>query len=129
METTPRRSAEDRFEGTMGLLLRTGVFVAAAFVLVGGIIYLFQFGGARPHYQDFRGTPNDFRTVAGIARLLLSFRGEGIILAGVIILIATPVFRVIYALIGFLKLRDRLYVLVSLIVLAVLLFSIFGPPS
>lgn len=129
METTPRRSAEDRFEGTMGLLLRTGVFVAAAFVLVGGIVYLFQLGAARPHYQDFRSTPNDFRTVAGIARLLLSFRGEGIILAGVIILIATPVFRVIYALIGFLKLRDRLYVLVSLIVLAVLLFSLFGQPA
>ena len=46
-----------------------------------------------------------------------------IIQFGVMLLIATPVARVAFALVAFAIERDRLYVAVSLIVLAVLLFS------
>jgi len=47
-----------------------------------------------------------------------------IIQAGVILLIATPVARVVFAVIGFAIERDRLYVAVSLTVLAVLMASL-----
>jgi len=39
-------------------------------------------------------------------------------------LIATPIVRVLIALIGFALEKDRLYVVISLIILAVILFSI-----
>jgi uncharacterized membrane protein len=48
-----------------------------------------------------------------------------IIQLGILLLIATPVARVAFALVAFAIERDRLYVAVSLIVLAVLLFSFF----
>jgi uncharacterized membrane protein len=41
-----------------------------------------------------------------------------------LILIATPIARVIFAVIGFARERDMLYTIISLIVLAVLAFSL-----
>ena len=43
---------------------------------------------------------------------------------GLLLLIATPIARVVLAAVGFAFERDRMYVVVSLIVLAVLLFSL-----
>jgi uncharacterized membrane protein len=40
-----------------------------------------------------------------------------------LLLIATPVCRVIFGVVGFAFLRDKLYTVISLIVLGVLLFS------
>jgi uncharacterized membrane protein len=48
-----------------------------------------------------------------------------IIQLGVLLLIATPVARVGFALVAFAIERDKLYIAVSLTVLAVLLFSFF----
>jgi uncharacterized membrane protein len=45
-------------------------------------------------------------------------------LLGVILLIATPIARVVFAVVGFALERDRLYVAVSLTVLAVLMASL-----
>jgi uncharacterized membrane protein len=47
-----------------------------------------------------------------------------IIQLGLLLLIATPIARVILAAVGFLFERDRLYFCISLIVLAVLLYSL-----
>jgi uncharacterized membrane protein len=49
---------------------------------------------------------------------------QSIIQLGLLLLIATPIARVILAAVGFLLERDRLYFWVSLIVLAVLLYSL-----
>lgn len=59
----------------------------------------------------------------GISRSALHFRSEGIIQFGLLLLIATPVARVILAAVGFYLEKDHLYVIVSLIVLAVLAYS------
>ena len=50
----------------------------------------------------------------------------GIIQLGLLILIATPVARVAFSVVAFALERDRLYVVVTLIVLAVLVFSLAG---
>ena len=49
---------------------------------------------------------------------------EGLMQLGLLLLIATPVARVVMAVVGFALERDRLYVVVSLIVLAILLASL-----
>jgi uncharacterized membrane protein len=56
----------------------------------------------------------------------LSFSGRGIIQFGLLLLIATPVMRVAFAVVAFMIQRDRIYVGVTLIVLSVLLFSLAG---
>ena len=117
---------DQRVEIIIGNLLRAGVLLAAATVLAGGATYLARHGMAAPLYQVFRGEPSDLRSITGILADAATFRGRNIIQLGILLLIATPVARVAFSVVAFALERDRLYVVVTLMVLAVLLFSLAG---
>jgi uncharacterized membrane protein len=53
-------------------------------------------------------------------------RGRGLIQLGLLFLIATPIARVCLSVVGFSIERDRLYIVCTLIVLAILLYSFVG---
>jgi uncharacterized membrane protein len=120
------RWSDDDVERVLGTLLRAGVVLAAALVAIGGVIYLLRLGGAAPSYGRFRGEPEDLRRVRGIVRAVLAGRGRGLIQLGLLVLIATPVARVAASLIAFAVQRDRTYVAITAIVLALLLLSLSG---
>jgi uncharacterized membrane protein len=125
-----RRRWQDRdVEIVIARLLRVGVFTSWFVVFFGAFIYLHHFGRAVPHYRVFAGEPTDLRSVRGVARAALQLRGRGIIQFGLLLLIATPILRVIFSVFAFMLEKDRLYVLLTLIVLAVLLFSLSGHAS
>jgi uncharacterized membrane protein len=115
---------DQRLENLIGQLLRAGVLLAAAVVLCGGILYLIQHQSRRVDYKTFFPGTQELRTLPGIIRTAGRLDSEGIIQFGLLVLIATPIARVIMAAVGFQLQRDYLYVAVSLIVLAVLLFSL-----
>jgi uncharacterized membrane protein len=118
--------SDQRVEQALGNLLRTGVLLAAAVLLLGGIIYLMRHGGERPDNRVFHEEPHDLRSITGILGDVWMFRGRGIIQLGLLLLIATPVARVVFSLIAFGLQRDKTYVLVTLIVLTILLYSLFA---
>ncbi len=122
-----RTWSDEKMEVIISNLLRTGVMLSAAVVVVGGTIFLARHGTERPAYRFFHGEPADLRTVSGIFGQVFALRGRGIIQLGLLLLIATPVARVGFAAWGFAKERDWMYVGFTLIVLAVLLYSLFGP--
>ena len=93
------------------------MLTAAAVVLFGGTIYLWRHGLAQPQYKSFLGEPANLRSVTGILGNVFLGSGRGVIQLGVLLLIATPVFRVVLLLFGFAFERDRLYAAVSLVVL------------
>jgi uncharacterized membrane protein len=109
----------------MGRLLQRGVTLAAAVMIVGGTIYLARHGGEIPDYKNFHGVLPEFKTVTGILRGAVALQGRAIIQLGVLLMIATPVFRVVFALVAFALERDWLYTVVSGIVLALLGYSLF----
>ena len=113
-----------RLETVIGQLLRAGVLLAAATVLLGGVLYLVQHHADRVNYQTFVAGGLDTSTLAGIMRSAARFEGLGIIQFGLLLLIATPVARVALAIAGFALERDRLYAVISAIVLVVLLASL-----
>ena len=116
--------AEARFvERLVSLVLRGGVLSAAAVTAAGGALYLSKHAADGVNFRVFNGEPETLRTLAGIFRGAIALRGEWIIALGLLILIATPVARVAVLLVAFLRERDRLYVAVSALVLAVLLIS------
>jgi uncharacterized membrane protein len=117
---------DQRIEAIIGDLLRTGVIFSGAIVLIGGIVYLIRQGNTAPHYGVFHGEPSDLRSVRGIVRDALAGQGRGIIQLGLLFLIATPVARVVFSIFAFAVQRDRLYVVVTLTVLAILMFSLTG---
>jgi uncharacterized membrane protein len=106
-------------------MLRTGVMLAAAIVLFGGIIYLAHARGPRPDYTHFHAEPAHFTTLAGILHGVATLDPESIIMIGLLVLIATPIARVIMCVVGFVFERDHLYTAISTIVLAILLYSLF----
>lgn len=53
--------------------------------------------------------------------------GRGIIQLGLLILIATPIARVAFSVFGFLAEKDRMYAGFTMLVLAILLYSLLGP--
>jgi uncharacterized membrane protein len=114
-----------RMETLMGRLLQAGVLIASAVVLAGGIIYLLQHSGAPVSYRIFASAPAALRQPATLLHLIATGDGAAIIQLGVLLLIATPIARVVFAVIGFAIERDKLYVAVSLIVLAVLMIGLF----
>lgn len=127
MSKAPQRTKrlDDRqLEIIIGNLLRAGVLLAAAVVLAGAVLYLFQNPGERVNYRTFVPGPENLRSVAAIARSAAHLNSLALMQFGLLLLIATPVARVALAVVGFALERDRLYVVVSLIVLAVLLASL-----
>ena len=117
---------DEKTEYIIGNLLRAGVTLAAIVVLAGGILYLVRYGHSRADYRVFRGEPTDLRHVSGIVRDALALHSRGIIQLGLLLLIATPVARVAFAVFAFAAEGDKMYVVVSLIVLAILMFSLIG---
>jgi uncharacterized membrane protein len=127
--TTTRDWNDQRIENMVGNLLRAGVSVSAFVVFVGGVIYLIRHGRSPADYRVFRGEPSDLKSLSGIVREALGFRGRGIIQLGLLLLIATPVVRVALSIWGFAEEHDRLYMIFTGIVLIVLLYSLLGSGS
>jgi uncharacterized membrane protein len=128
----PQPWRDRRLELILGNLLRAGVLLSAAVVLCGASIYLSRHAHEPADYRVFRGEPTEFRTISGVIQSVLhgqdhgQGRGRGLIQLGLLLLIATPIARVALSIVGFSIERDHLYVAFTLIVLAVLLYSLLG---
>ena len=116
---------DERLEIAIGRMLQAGVLLAAAAVFTGGVLYLLHAHGPRPDYSHFHGVDESLRRPEGIWHGLMRGDAESVIQFGLLLLIATPVFRVVVAGVGFLVERDGLYFWVSTVVLAVLLYSLW----
>ncbi len=125
---TPQPWRDRRIEVILGNLLRTGVLISAAVVLLGASIYLSRHAHEPADYRVFRGEPSEYRTIRGVIQSVIvgRGRGQGLIQLGLLLLIATPIARVAFSVVGFAIERDRLYVVFTLIVLAILLYSFLG---
>ncbi|HMK93522.1 MAG TPA: DUF1634 domain-containing protein [Thermoleophilia bacterium] len=110
----------------IGSLLRIGVLLAAAIVLTGAVVWLSGAARTDAAFGTFHGVAPGLTTVAGVVRDAARLRGEAIIQVGLVVLILTPVARVALSAVAFALERDRLYVALTLIVLAILLFGLTG---
>jgi len=120
-------TADQDIEKLIGYLLRYGVITASLIVFIGGIIYLHQYQHSSiPAYHTFVGEQAGFTTISQIMSGVGSFNAKGIIQLCVLVLIATPILRIFFSLIGFILEKDRLYILITFVVLSVMMFSIFG---
>lgn len=110
----------------MGLLLRIGVLTSCAIMFAGAVLYLLGHGGERESYASFQGEPASLRSISGILREARLGGARGIIQVGVLAMIATPVLRVAFAVFAFARQKQWRFTLISLIVLGLLAFGLFG---
>lgn len=109
---------DDLLERIIGNLLRSGVVLAAVVVAAGGAWYLTDAAPAVVDYHRFHAE------LRGLHSLALLPGPQALILIGLLILIATPVARVVFSLFAFALERDWLYVGITAAVLVALLYSI-----
>ncbi|HWA98617.1 MAG TPA: DUF1634 domain-containing protein [Pirellulales bacterium] len=120
------RWSEQRVDQFIGNLLRIGVSIAAAVVLVAGIIYLWQHGSQPADNRVFQGEPAELRSVRAVFKTTTHGNTAATVQFGLLLLIATPIARVIFSVYVFARVRDWLYVGITLTVLAILLYSLTG---
>ncbi len=116
--------AQERVEQMVGNLLRAGVLIAAAVTIAGGIAFMIHHGALVPDHSVFRGQPEMLSTLTGVISGALALQPAAIVQLGIVLLIATPVARVLLTLVAFAVQRDWMYVLISAIVLALLGYSL-----
>ena len=118
------RWSDEHVEQFIGRLLQFGVILAAAVTLFGAVILLAHNGGAVADFRVFKGASPELRSVGAIVRGVIALDGRAITQLGLVLLILTPVARVALTLWAFLRQHDRLYVLVTTIVLVLLLYGL-----
>jgi uncharacterized membrane protein len=121
-----RAAADERFDIALAYLLRAGVLLSACIVLCGGVRVLMAHGLERTAYDVFRGEPASLRSARGLVGQAIQLRGRGLVQLGLLLLIATPIGRVVFSVAGFARQRDWLYVGITLVVLALLAYSHIG---
>lgn len=120
---------DERVEKLVGTLLLTGVMISGLVVFVGGVLYLLKYGRDPVRYQNFDPQQGSLHGIGGVLKLALRGDGRAVIEIGLLLLIATPVMRVVFSMVAFALEKDRLYVALTLIVLVILLLSLFGRVS
>src|SRR5271163_1336982 len=123
------KPTDQQFEIFLGKLLRTGVLIAALIVLAGGMWFLSEAHGARREYKTFRGVPAELSSLPAIVHGAMGGQALAVIQLGILVLIATPVARVLFSMLGFALERDWMYVSVTAIVLGLLLYSLISPSA
>jgi uncharacterized membrane protein len=110
----------------VGAILRLGVIVSSAVIVLGLVPYLVRDGARHADYHLFHGEPAAFRTIPDVLAYAAQAHPRGIMQLGVLLLIATPLARVALCLVEFARERDRLYIGVTLVVLLTLSWGLFG---
>jgi len=108
----------------VGLVLRWGVALAGTIAVVGGVLFLRAHGGDPPRFSEFRVLPVPLSSLAGTLRAASEGDGAALIQSGLLVLIGTPVARVVMLLVGFARARQWTYVALSAVVLGALATSI-----
>ena len=108
----------------IGRLLRFGVIFSAILVCFGSILYLRNPLRAGPKYSHFLAESTSLQRVEGALRGAVHLDANSVIQLGLLFLIATPVARVAFCVVGFARQQDRLYIVISSSVLVILIYSL-----
>jgi uncharacterized membrane protein len=117
------RPSDQDLDVSVAVVLRIGVTLSAAVVILGGLLLGNHLFGAVADYTHFQPGDPGLRSVMGIVQGAVNFSPKSVIQLGLLLLIATPVARVILCVIGFARQHNILYVAVSTVVLVILILS------
>lgn len=123
MPQTKKRIQDADLENVIGQLLRYGVLLSSIIVAAGGVIYLYRHGTEPPLYRQFKGEPTKMKEIVPLWQAVLRGEGRPLIQLGLLVLIATPIARIIFSVFGYLLEKDYLYTLITAIVLVVILWN------
>lgn len=121
---------DKQLQKVIGLTLRGGVLTAVTIALIGGSMYLYGHSTEHVAFHTFAGESTPYASPIQIfnqafrsPELGIGRRGLAITQIGIICLLLTPIIRVALSIIGFAMERDRVYVVITSVVLGTLICS------
>ena len=125
MKRKPKHFLADRdIQVVLSSLLRVGVIVSMTVVFLGGVLYLAGQESSLVDYREFRPSAPGSYSIVSVFSGVLSLEGSSVIQLGILLLIFTPVLRVVFSVFSFVIEHDYLYVSIGLLVLTVILVSL-----
>jgi uncharacterized membrane protein len=121
-----QRWSDHDVEQLVGRLLQLGVVIASVVGLAGSAMLLATHGSDVANFRIFRGESSTLRSVSAAVHGAFTLDPRGMVQLGLVLLIATPIARVMFALVGFARQKNWMYVGISAIVLALLAYSLTG---
>mgnify|MGYP001770660304 CR=1 FL=1 len=121
------------YDTAIAYVFRAGVIVSVSLILI-GVVALFIEGSSNGYSLSRVSSPySDVNSSIFLPERVIneisSFRPLDLIFLGLMVLIAIPVIGVWIALIHFILQRNKLYILMAIIVIFNLMFAIFILPS
>lgn len=110
---------------SVGNLLRLGVLLSVATSIIGFVKLFFEGFEMPKKYTSLDVGSSSEKVWSHFWHSLGAGEGMAIIQLGILILIITPLMRIVFALVGYLKEKDYVYVVISSIVLAIMAISFF----
>ncbi|MEE1884876.1 DUF1634 domain-containing protein [Pedobacter flavus] len=126
MKKVVQHTSDKDIQIILGTLLRVGVISSMVIVTIGCVMYLFEHAHETVNYSEFRIDFNTYDSIPKIYRDLMLFKSSAIIQFGILLLIFTPILRIIFSIYSFILEKDYLYVVIGLIVLSIILLSLNG---
>lgn len=117
---TPRQ-----MEMFIGRMLRVGVFTSCIIAVLGGVLYVVQYGGSSVDFSEFTAAMA-VESIGEVINGVLVLDAVSVIQLALLILLATPILRVVFSILAFMIERDYLYVFITLVVLIIIVFNIFN---
>jgi len=114
------RQAREYTSSIIGWILRVGVILSATIILIGFLLLIAHSGGISGFGVSIGTFPH---TLGQVWSGLLVLRPQAIIASGLLLLIVTPVITVTTSAVAFAVERDRRFVVIALVVLAILITS------
>jgi uncharacterized membrane protein len=117
----------------LGIVLRSGVVLSGVIIAIGAMLFVANHSlddtSAYLAYNPSLVPHGNFPvSLASILSGLISLEPSSIIQLGFLVLLATPVTRVVLSLFLFAAEKDRMFVYLTAAVLAILLFSMLATP-
>ena len=120
-------------DDVIAYVLRIGVIISVILILIGSVLLFVQGSSNGFSIGELASTSSKINTslfsISGIMNGLLSYQGLDFILLGLIVLIITPIARVIASVLSFMYERNWLYVVITLIVFIDIMVAIFVVPG
>lgn len=116
-----KKTDDNNLHLLIGIALRTGVILSITFMFFGGIGYLSLHGQNMSNFSSFKPVKPSF---SHIWKGVFSIQAESVIYLGIILLITTPIMRVLLSALSFAFEKDWLYTTITGIVLSIIIFSI-----
>ncbi len=109
----------------IGGVLKYGVLTVLITSVIGGTLYLYRHSTEMVDYSSFAENDQSiFDVMQSVFVNVGNGKGRGIIFLAVLLLFLTPLVRLLLSLVSFVLEKDRLYIAITLLVIAVILLSV-----